>query len=118
MSSCSRPSELPSCPVGGELVSVEQSPSAVWARFQPYTKYLPLLVGLWLLRFAFLGILQQTTTMGVGLNVWPAGEDINWLCLMEEKPRLSLITTFWALDRRNPFSAWWYFAAKPLLLSE
>jgi hypothetical protein len=76
------------------------------------------LVSIWGLRLALLGLLQVTTHTGVGLKVWPVGEDQNWLCLMRDKPGLSLPRTFWALDSRNPLSVWWYVAAKPLLLEK
>jgi len=66
----------------------------------------------------FLGILQLTTNTGVGLNVWPAGEDTSWLCLMEEKTGINLPKALWALDNRNPLSPWWYVVARPLLTAK
>src|SRR5216683_6886576 len=94
-------SEQHCCQTCGQPLPSEK-PRIAWARLHPHTKYVLLLMGIWLVRFMFLGVLQLTTHTGVGLNVWPCGEDMNWLCLMEEKTGTSLPKTLWALDNRNP----------------
>lgn len=118
MFTCFRLAEHQHCQNCGQLVSPRKSSQAAWARLPAFTKYIVLLIGIWLLRLAFLGILQLTTDTGVGLNVWPCGEDVNWLCLMEEKTGTSLPKTLWALDNRNPLSPWWYVLARPLLTAQ
>ncbi len=111
-------SEHQRCQTCGQPLPSEKSSRPSWASLQPHTKYVLLLMGIWLVRFMVLGVLQLTTNTGVGLNVWPCGEDVNWLCLMEEKTGTSLPKTLWALDNRNPLSPWWYVLARPLLTAE
>src|SRR5260370_15804293 len=111
-------SEHHCCQPCGQPLPCEKSSRPLWASIPPHTKYVLLLMGIWLVRFMVLGVLQVTTSTGVGLNVWPCGEDMNWLCLMEEKTGTSLPKTLWALDNRNPLSPWWYVLARPLLTAE
>ncbi len=66
----------------------------------------------WLGILAGLGWLGQ----GVGLTVWPMGEDRNWTALLQLPTIGSTIRGFWAIDHRNPLSPWWYVAFKPLIL--
>src|SRR5439155_7536438 len=94
-------SEHQRCQTCGQSLPSEKSSWTAWASLQPHTKYVLLLIGIWFLRLTFLGVLQLTTDTGVGLNVWPLGEDQNWLCLMRDKPGTSLPKTLWALDQRN-----------------
>ncbi len=66
----------------------------------------------WLGVLAGLGWLGQ----GVGLAVWPMGEDRNWTALLQLPTIGATVRGFWAIDHRNPLSPWWYVAFKPLIL--
>lgn len=66
----------------------------------------------WLGVLAGLGWLGQ----GVGLAVWPMGEDRNWTALLQLPTIDATVRGFWAIDHRNPLSPWWYVAFKPLIL--
>jgi len=63
---------------------------------------------IWLLQMAYLGALQLAG-LPFGFDVWPMGEDRNWLRFMQDGAGLSMMHQFWAMNDRNPLSPWWYW---------
>jgi len=55
--------------------------------------------------------------LGVGLNIVPLGEDLNWIDMLQRGRGAETARLFWAMDHRNPLSPWWYIAARDLILS-
>ena len=53
---------------------------------------------------------------GVGFDVFPVGEDNNWIDMLQRGPGAEAARLFWAIDHRNPLSPWWYIAARPIIL--
>lgn len=74
-----------------------------------------IITGVWcaqLLLWAALGALG----LGASLNIWPLGEDRNWIDLLSRASIGETTRAFWSIDHRNPLSPWWYLAFKPLIL--
>jgi hypothetical protein len=70
---------------------------------------------LWALQVAYLAALGLAG-LPFGLDVWPMGEDRNWLRVITELPGLSFMRQFWSWDQRNPLSPWWYWLiARPMV---
>ena len=65
-----------------------------------------------LLSIATLGALG----FGVGFDVFPFGEDNNWIDMLQRGRGAEAARLFWAIDHRNPLSPWWYIAARPIIL--
>ncbi|MGO9421335.1 hypothetical protein [Roseiarcus sp.] len=65
-----------------------------------------------LLTIAALGALG----FGVGFDVFPIGEDNNWIDMLQRGRGAEAARLFWAIDHRNPLSPWWYIAARPIIL--
>lgn len=61
---------------------------------------------------AILHVLRQ----GTGFAVWPLGEDRNWIDMLQRGDAVGTARMFWAIDGRNPLSAWWYISLGPLIL--
>ena len=53
---------------------------------------------------------------GVGFDVFPIGEDNNWIDLLQRGRGAEVARLFWTIDHRNPLSPWWYIAARPIIL--
>ena len=53
---------------------------------------------------------------GVSFNVFPIGEDNNWVDMLQHGQGAEAARLFWAIDHRNPLSPWWYMAARPIIL--
>jgi len=53
---------------------------------------------------------------GVGFDVFPIGEDNNWIDMLQHGRGADAARLFWAIDHRNPLSPWWYIAARPIIL--
>jgi hypothetical protein len=53
---------------------------------------------------------------GVGFDVFPIGEDNNWIDMLQRGRGGEAARLFWAMDYRNPLSPWWYIAARPIIL--
>jgi hypothetical protein len=52
-----------------------------------------------------------------GFDVFPIGEDNNWVDMLQRGGGSSPAHLLWALDQRNPLSPWWYIAARDLILN-
>jgi hypothetical protein len=70
---------------------------------------------------AFAALLIVIATLGafgfgVGFDVFPFGEDNNWVDMLQRGPGAEAARLFWALDHRNPLSPWWYIAARQIIL--
>lgn len=52
---------------------------------------------------------------GVGLGVFPIGEDNNWIDMLRRGSATETAQLLWATDRRNPLSPWWYIAAREVI---
>jgi hypothetical protein len=53
---------------------------------------------------------------GVGFDVFPIGEDNNWIDMLQRGHGAEAARLFWAIDHRNPLSPWWYITARPIIL--
>ena len=53
---------------------------------------------------------------GVGFDVFPIGEDNNWIDMLQRGRGAEVARLFWTIDHRNPLSPWWYIAARPIIL--
>jgi hypothetical protein len=53
---------------------------------------------------------------GVGLGVFPFGEDNNWIDMLRRGSGAEAARLLWAIDHRNPLSPWWYIAARDVIL--
>jgi hypothetical protein len=53
---------------------------------------------------------------GVGFDVFPIGEDNNWIDILQRGPGTEAARLLWAHDHRNPLSPWWYIAARGIIL--
>lgn len=53
---------------------------------------------------------------GVGFDVFPIGEDNNWVDMLQRGAGAEAARLFWAHDHRNPLSPWWYIAARGIIL--
>lgn len=52
-----------------------------------------------------------------GFDVFPIGEDNNWVDMLQRGSGSGPAHLLWALDHRNPLSPWWYIAARDLILN-
>jgi hypothetical protein len=73
------------------------------------------IIAVWVGCLVLLGALQVAGT-GLGYDVWPLGEDLNWIALLQQSRGSRLTKLFWQIDNRNPLSPWWYLAAAPLIM--
>jgi hypothetical protein len=55
--------------------------------------------------------------VGVGLDVFPIGEDNNWIDMLRRGSGADAARLLWAIDHRNPLSPWWYIAARKIILN-
>jgi hypothetical protein len=69
----------------------------------------------WIIFLAFLRVLQMSG-FPVGFDVWPMGEDRNWLSWLQMAKGSRIAQLFWQTNDRNPLSPWWYIAFKPLIM--
>jgi hypothetical protein len=53
---------------------------------------------------AMLGALGFST----GFDIYPLGEDNNWIDMLRRGSGADAARLLWALDHRNPLSPWWY----------
>jgi hypothetical protein len=53
----------------------------------------------------------------LGFDIFPFGEDNNWIEMLQKGEGAGAARLFWALDWRNPLSPWWYIAARSIILS-
>jgi len=53
---------------------------------------------------------------GTGFDVFPIGEDNNWVDILQRGEGTNAARLSWAIDSRNPLSPWWYIAARPIIL--
>jgi hypothetical protein len=53
---------------------------------------------------------------GAGLDVFPIGEDNNWIDMLRRGSGAVAARLLWAIDNRNPLSPWWYIAARKIIL--
>ena len=51
------------------------------------------------------------------LNIFPFGEDNNWIDMLRRGSGADAARLLWALDHRNPLSPWWYIAARKIILN-
>ena len=51
------------------------------------------------------------------LNIFPIGEDNNWIDMLRRGSGADAARLLWALDHRNPLSPWWYIAARKIILN-
>jgi hypothetical protein len=54
---------------------------------------------------------------GVGLDVFPMGEDNTWIDILQRGKGADAARLFWAIDNRNPLSPWWYIATRTIILN-
>jgi hypothetical protein len=73
------------------------------------------ILAVWAGCLVLLGALQVAGT-GLGYDVWPLREDLNWIRLLQQSLGSQLTRLFWEIDNRNPLSPWWYLAAAPLIM--
>jgi hypothetical protein len=70
----------------------------------------------WVLFLAALRLLQMSG-FPVSFDVWPMGEDRNWLSWMQRADGSGIAQQFWQMNDRNPVSPWWYVVFKPLIMA-
>ncbi|WP_130904128.1 hypothetical protein [Pseudomonas sp. Sample_22] len=75
---------------------------------------LALILAAWLIYLGMFGLLQVFNT-GVGFEIWPIGEDRNWIYLLKSGNPVQTFQEFWALDHRNPMAAFWWLLASPII---
>ncbi|SED12715.1 hypothetical protein SAMN04490185_2822 [Pseudomonas frederiksbergensis] len=75
---------------------------------------LALILAAWLIYLGMFGLLQVFNT-GVGFEIWPIGEDRNWIYLLKSGNPVQTFQEFWALDHRNPLAAFWWLLASPII---
>lgn len=75
---------------------------------------LVLILAAWLIYLGMFGLLQILNT-GVGFEIWPIGEDRNWIYLLKSGNPVQTFQEFWALDHRNPMAAFWWLLASPII---
>ncbi|MDD0998597.1 hypothetical protein M5G20_22410 [Pseudomonas sp. TNT2022 ID1044] len=75
---------------------------------------LALILAVWLIYLAMFGLLQILDTR-VGFEIWPIGEDRNWIYLLKSGNPVQTFQEFWALDHRNPMAALWWILASPII---
>jgi hypothetical protein len=80
-------------------------------------KCLLAILAVWLVCLAVLFTLQLCKT-GLGLEVWPMGEDRVWINLLQNNHGAGVARGFWVINDRNPLSPWWYVAAGPIILGQ
>jgi len=52
-----------------------------------------------------------------GFDIYPFGEDDNWIDMLRRGNGEDAARLLWALDHRNPLSPWWYIAARKIILN-
>ena len=55
--------------------------------------------------------------LGVGLNVWFSGQDLDWYLLLKQGSGLLAAYQEFHIDARNPLSGWLYTLFAPIILS-
>jgi hypothetical protein len=99
-----------------QLDRVLSSPEKPGLRHMLSTKKCLLaILAVWLFCLAVLFALQLCKT-GLGLEVWPMGEDRVWINLLQNNHLAGVARGFWVINDRNPLSPWWYVAAGPIIL--
>lgn len=74
-----------------------------------------ILIVTWLIYLATLGVLQLCGFQ-LGFNVWPMGEDRDWIGFIYDGHGAKIAHLFWRyLDDRNPFSPWWWIVVSPIV---
>ena len=71
---------------------------------------------LWMMGLAILGLLQGLG-YHFGFNVWPMGEDRNFLGFMLHAKGAKVAHEFWNMNDRNPMSVWWWILVSPIIKS-
>jgi hypothetical protein len=69
----------------------------------------------WLCWLASLFVLQLLG-YPYGFDVWPLGEDRNWVDILQRGAGTSAASLFWSINDRNPMSPWWYIAFRDFIL--
>ncbi len=69
----------------------------------------------WIASLVLLFALQLLHT-GMGLKIWPMGEDRIWLAMLQNNHGAGIARAFWQINDRNPLSPWWYIAVAPIVL--
>ena len=68
-----------------------------------------------------IGVISLLGSLGLpfGFDVFPFGEDDNWVDMLRRGgwSGAGAAQLSWQLDHRNPLSAWWYIAARGLILN-
>src|SRR5262249_9998642 len=82
----------------------------------------PFIVDLFLIFASFalaIGVVSLLGSLGFpfGFDVFPFGEDNNWVEMLRRGGSSGAAQLAWQLDHRNPLSAWWYVAARSLILN-
>ena len=60
--------------------------------------------------------LAQALNYRLGFNVWPMGEDRNWIDILQNRNGPGAARAFWQINDRNALSPWWYIALRPIIL--
>lgn len=80
------------------------------------SNYIAILGLIWLTLLAIIGLLQLVGAP-FGYKVWALGEDRVWLSLIQNHLDASLVQGWWAINDRNPLSAWWWLAVSSFIRS-
>jgi hypothetical protein len=66
-----------------------------------------------------IGVVSLLGSVGLpfGFDVFPFGEDDNWVDMLRRGGISGAAQLAWQQDHRNPLSAWWYIAARGLILN-
>src|SRR5262249_12321130 len=66
-----------------------------------------------------IGVVALLGSVGLpfGFDVFPFGEDDNWVDMLRRGGISGAAQLAWQQDHRNPLSAWWYIAARGLILN-
>ena len=80
-------------------------------------KYLNCVVTIFAVYVAYLTLMGvlQVAGVGVGFQILPSGEDLNWLYLLNAGSLVDIFKAFWSLDHRNPAAALWWILASPII---
>lgn len=74
------------------------------------------LLSVWIIYLSLLGLLQ-CLGLKFGFNVWPLGEERNFLGFMLNAKGAKVAHEFWNMNDRNPLSVWWWIAISHLIHS-
>ncbi|MEO8400906.1 MAG: hypothetical protein ABI597_03780 [Gammaproteobacteria bacterium] len=70
----------------------------------------------WIMSLILLGFFQGLG-YHFGFNVWPMGEDRNFLGFMLQAKGAKVAHEFWNMNDRNPMSIWWWILVSPIIKS-